>query len=957
MSTRNTLRIKGAREHNLQNLNVEIPRDTLTVITGLSGSGKSSLAFDTIYAEGQRRYVESLSAYARQFLGLMEKPDIDFIEGLSPAISIQQKGASKNPRSTVGTVTEIYDYLRLLFARIGVPHCVRCGNRISRQTVQQIVDAALAFPEGAKLILLAPLVVGKKGEHRDIIDEAFSEGFVRLRINGKIVDSDDEINLDKKKKHTIEAVVDRLVVKEKVKRRLADSVETALKTGMGSCLINVDGADHLFSEAFACTRCGISYEEPSPRLLSFNSPFGACPTCSGLGTKMEFHPELVIPDPSVPLNQGAIAPYGEDMANWRRFTLRGVADHFGIKMSTPYKRLPKKVQKVILYGSGETEIKFNYTRSSGRGSGTYTAPFEGVIPNLTRRHSQTESMRARQWLERFMTISNCPECQGARLKPEARGVLIDKKAIHQITALSIRDALEYFEALKLNKRQLTIAKQILKEINDRLRFLNNVGLNYLSLDRSTATLSGGEAQRIRLATQIGSQLVGVLYILDEPSIGLHQRDNQKLLKTLLQLRDLGNTVIVVEHDAETIRAADHVLDLGPGAGVHGGKIVAEGTPRQIMSSNKSLTGQYLSGKKEIPIPARRRVGNGAAITLKCASGNNLTDIDVTVPLASFVAVTGVSGSGKSTLINETLYRALARKFYSSNKAPLAHKSIEGLEHIDKVIDIDQSAIGRTPRSNPATYTGVFTYIRDLYASLTESKARGYAPGRFSFNVKGGRCEACQGDGIIKIEMHFLPDVYVPCEICKGQRFNRETLEIAYKGKSIADVLDMTVEEALEFFINIPRVKNKLLTLKAVGLSYIHLGQQATTLSGGEAQRVKLSTELSKVATGRTLYILDEPTTGLHFEDIRMLLNVLHELVERGNTVIVIEHNLDVIKTADYVIDLGPEGGDEGGRVVATGTPETVAKTRGSYTGAFLKELLKNGSRTNKNGLKLRTKTK
>jgi excinuclease ABC subunit A len=955
LAQKDILWIKGAREHNLANLDVEIPRNKFTVITGLSGSGKSSLAFDTIYAEGQRRYVESLSAYARQFLGLMEKPDVDFIEGLSPAISIEQKGASKNPRSTVGTMTEVYDYLRLLFARVGVPHCVKCGRLVSRQTVQQIVDAALGFPEGSRMIVLAPLIVGKKGEHKEILEEALSDGFVRFRIDGNIVSLEEinDLKLNKKQKHTIEAVVDRLVVKDKVKRRLADSIETALTTGGGSCLINIDGADHLFSESFACLQCGISYEEAAPRLFSFNSPFGACPGCSGLGSQMEFNERLVIPNPGLSITEGAIAPWGADMANHYRFLLLGVADYYGFKLSKAFDKLPKKIQKVILYGSGDEEMRFKYVRSKGNGSGSYTAKFEGVIPHLSRRHKQTDSSFVRSWLERFMTIIPCPECEGSRLKPEALAVLIDKKNIHDITSMSIRNADAFFKELKLNKRRATIAKQILKEIRERLSFLNDVGLDYLTLERGTATLSGGEAQRIRLATQIGSRLVGVLYVLDEPSVGLHQRDNQRLLQTLLQLRDLGNTVIVVEHDAETIRAADHVLDLGPGAGIHGGHIVAEGTPAQIMRSRKSVTGQYLSGRKEIPIPAVRRRGTGERILLTGAEGNNLQQVRAEIPLGCFVAVTGVSGSGKSTLINETLYRILARQFYSSLKAALPYEQISGTEHIDKVIDIDQSPIGRTPRSNPATYTGLFTYVRDLFSTLMESKVRGYKPGRFSFNVKGGRCEACQGDGIIKIEMHFLPDVYIPCEVCKSKRFNRETLEVLYKGKSIADVLDMTVDEALLFFINVPRIKKKLMTLKAVGLGYIHLGQQATTLSGGEAQRVKLSTELSKTSTGRTMYILDEPTTGLHFEDIRLLLNVLHELVERGNTVVVIEHNLEVIKTADYVLDLGPEGGDEGGRIVACGTPEEVAKTRGSYTGAFLRDILKTHAE-NGNGKKKRT---
>ncbi|MCH9032113.1 MAG: excinuclease ABC subunit UvrA [candidate division Zixibacteria bacterium] len=940
MTARNVLWIKGAREHNLQNLELEIPRDKLTVITGLSGSGKSSLAFDTIYAEGQRRYVESLSAYARQFLGLMEKPDVDFIEGLSPAISIEQKGASKNPRSTVGTVTEIYDYLRLLFARVGVPHCMKCSRKISRQTVEQIVDAVLTFPEGAKMILLAPLVVGKKGEHIEVMTQALSQGFVRLRVNGETIESVEDAELDKKKKHTIEAVVDRLIIKSGIKRRLADSIETALRTGNGTCLINIDGTDHLFSEQFACVHCGISYEEAAPRLFSFNSPFGACSECSGLGTKMEFEEGQIIADPSLAVNKGAIAPWGEEMANWYRYMLRGVADAYGFKLSTAFSKLSKKNQNIILYGSGKKEIRFRYEHSSGKGSGSYTSTFEGVIPNLERRYRQTESQGVRQWLERFMVITDCPACEGARLKPEALAVLLDKKNIDHITRMSIKEATIFFSNLELNKRQRTIAKQILKEIKERLSFLNNVGLTYLTLNRAATTLSGGEAQRIRLATQIGSRLVGVLYILDEPSIGLHQRDNRKLIATLKSLRDLGNTVIVVEHDAETILSADYVIDLGPGAGVHGGKIVSRGTPRQIAADRKSLTGQYLSGRKKVPMPTERRAPNGNYITLKGATGNNLKKVDVSIPLGCFVAVTGVSGSGKSSLINETLYRILARRFYSTRRAPLPYKTIDGLEFIDKVIDIDQSPIGRTPRSNPATYTGLFTYVRDLYASLTEAKARGYATGRFSFNVKGGRCEACQGDGIIKIEMHFLPDVYVPCEVCKGKRYNRETLEITYKGKSIADALDMTVDESLTFFEHIPRIKKKLMTLKSVGLGYIHLGQQATTLSGGEAQRIKLSTELSKTATGRTFYILDEPTTGLHFEDIRMLLAVLHELVDRGNTVVVIEHNIDVIKTADYIIDIGPEGGDEGGRIVAYGTPEEVAQTRASYTGQFLKTVIK-----------------
>jgi excinuclease ABC subunit A len=936
------LLIKGAREHNLKNIDVSIPRNTLTVITGLSGSGKSSLAFDTIYAEGQRRYVESLSAYARQFLGLMEKPDVDFIEGLSPAISIEQKGTPKNPRSTVGTITEIYDYFRLLFARIGAPHCVKCGQPITQQTVEQIVDSVLSFEEGARLMVLAPLVRGKKGEHREIIEEVIREGFVRLRVNGEVVESDAEIALDKNKKHNIEAVVDRLVVKAKSRQRLADSVETALRMANGTVIVNVGKQDLLFSEQFACLNCNISYEEPTPRLFSFNSPFGACRVCDGLGQRMEIVSELVVPNRKLSISDGAIRPWGgADMANWYRYQIKGLAAHYSFKMSTPFEKLPEKVQQVVLYGSGDDAIVYEYEHASGKGksSGVYEAPFEGVIPHLERRYKQTESGGVRQWIENFMSVTECPACKGARLRPEALSVIIDRETIDTVTDMPIRKARDFFTDIKLSKRQQTIARQILKEIRERLEFLCDVGLDYLTLSRSAATLSGGEAQRIRLATQIGSRLVGVLYILDEPSIGLHQRDNTKLLATLTELRDIGNTVLVVEHDRETIERADYVIDLGPGAGVHGGQVVACGTPEEIMKNRRSITGQYLSGARQIDIPATRRKPNCKFLRLIGATGNNLKEVTAEIPMGTFVAVTGVSGSGKSTLINETLYRILARHFYNSRRMPLPYKSIEGLEHIDKVIDIDQSPIGRTPRSNPATYTGLFTPIRDLYSSLPESKARGYSPGRYSFNVKGGRCESCQGDGIIKIEMHFLPDVYVPCEVCKGKRYNRETLEVTFKGKSISDVLDMTVEEALDFFQNIPRIKTKLLTLKNVGLAYIHLGQQATTLSGGEAQRVKLATELSKVATGRTMYILDEPTTGLHFEDIRMLLQVLNELVDRGNTVVVIEHNMDVIKTADWIIDIGPEGGDSGGQIIAAGSPEDVAKVRGSYTGQYLKTVL------------------
>jgi excinuclease ABC subunit A len=933
------LYIKGAREHNLKNISVKIPRNKMTVITGLSGSGKSSLAFDTIYAEGQRRYVESLSAYARQFLGLMEKPDVDFIEGLSPAISIGQRSAAKNPRSTVGTVTEIYDYLRLLYARIGVPYCFVCGKPITQQSASQIVDSVTILGEGTRIIILAPLVSGRKGEHREIVDGARREGFIRLRVDGEVYEVEDEIVLDKKKKHTIEAVIDRLTVRRRSQRRLTDSIETALKIAQGTVIIEADGKEYLFSEQFACLNCNISYEEPTPRLFSFNSPFGACPECGGLGSEMKVDPDLVVPDRSKSILEGAIIPWASDSANWYRYMLRGLADRYKFKLSTHFKKLSPKVQEVILFGSGREKIRFRYEHASGRGSGEYEARFEGVVPHLMRRYRQTESDGVRSWIENFMSVSPCPECNGTRLKKEALSVLVGGVNIHELTEMSIKEAKRFFDRLKLTRTQEMIARQILKEVRERLGFLVNVGLDYLTLSRAAATLSGGEAQRIRLATQIGSRLVGVLYILDEPSIGLHQRDNHRLLSTLSELRDLGNTVLVVEHDRDTIMSADYVIDLGPGAGKQGGEVVAVGRPIQIRRNTASLTGMYLAGKKVIDIPGTRRNGNDKAIVITGAAGNNLKKISVDIPLGLFICITGVSGSGKSTLINETLYRILARKFYNSRHAPLPYGSIRGLDHIDKVIDIDQSPIGRTPRSNPATYTGVFTPVRELFSSLPESKARGYLPGRFSFNVKGGRCEACGGDGIIKIEMHFLPDVYVPCEVCKGKRYNRETLEITYKGKNISDVLEMTVDEALEFFANIPVIKRKLATLKNVGLGYICLGQQATTLSGGEAQRVKLSTELSKVATGRTMYILDEPTTGLHFDDVRMLLNVLQTLVDRGNTVLVIEHNMDVIKTADYIIDLGPEGGDDGGKVVAAGTPEEVAKVTKSYTGRFLKREL------------------
>ncbi|MCK4404570.1 MAG: excinuclease ABC subunit UvrA [candidate division Zixibacteria bacterium] len=935
----NFIRIKGAREHNLKNIDLKIPRDKLVVITGLSGSGKSSLAFDTIYAEGQRRYVESLSAYARQFLGMMEKPDVDFIEGLSPAVSIEQRSSGKNPRSTVGTVTEIYDYLRLLYARVGTPYCYKCGRKISQQTIEQIVDHTLSLPKGKKIQILAPLVKGRKGEYKEVFDQIRKEGFIRARVDGKIMEVEGEIKLEKYKKHNIEVVVDRLMVNKKIAKRLADSLETALKLGSGMVMVDVVGkGELLFSEHYACVHCGISYEELSPRMFSFNSPYGACPTCSGLGTKMEIDSDLVVPDPSISIAHGAIASWGDPIGSWYYHKLKSIAEHYKFSLYVPFVKLSQEVKKIILYGTGSEELRFRWENEEGKGE--YYGSFEGVIPNLERRYRQTESGAVREWIEKYMRILPCPDCDGARLKKESLSVKVGNLNIAELTEFSIKEAGRFFSNLKLSSREQQIAKQILKEIRERLGFLVDVGLDYLTLDRRSASLSSGEAQRIRLATQIGSRLVGVLYILDEPSVGLHQRDNKRLLGTLLGLRDLGNTVMVVEHDRETIETADHVIDLGPGAGKDGGWVVAQGTPETIKRSKKSLTGKYLSGRLSIPLPPKRRNGNGAFLSIIGARGNNLKRIRVDFPLGVVICVTGVSGSGKSTLINETIYRILAQHFYYSKLAPLEYESVAGLENVDKVINIDQSPIGRTPRSNPATYTGVFTPIRDLFAMLPEAKVRGYRPGRFSFNVRGGRCEACEGDGIIKIEMHFLPDVYVPCEVCKSKRYNRETQEIKYKGKNIADVLDMTVDEAYEFFANIPKIKRKLKTLKDVGLGYIHLGQPATTLSGGEAQRVKLSTELSKVSTGRTFYILDEPTTGLHFEDIKMLLGVLNKLVDMGNTVLVIEHNLDVIKTTDFIIDLGPEGGDEGGRVVATGTPEEVAKVPKSYTGRFLKKILK-----------------
>jgi len=931
--------VKGAREHNLKNIDVKIPRNKLVVITGLSGSGKSSLAFDTIYAEGQRRYVESLSAYARQFLGLMEKPDVDFIEGLSPAISIEQKASSRNPRSTVGTVTEIYDYLRLLYARIGTPYCYKCGKLIQKQTAQQIVDTILAYPTDTRIMILAPLVRGRKGEYRDIFKETQREGFVRVRVDGKIHEVECPPLLDKNKKHNIEVIIDRLTIQPNLKDRLTESVELALKIGSGLLIIWVNSeAEHIFSENLACPDCGISYEELSPRMFSFNNPYGACPYCDGLGTQMEIDPDLVVPDRSKSLSEGAIIPLGEQpRGSWYSAILKGLAKRYDFDFVTPFSQLSEAAQQALLYGTAGNVLSIDLR--SERINGKYNAPFEGVIPNLKRRYKQTNSIGIRTWISQFMSVKRCPECNGARLKKASLAVKISGLSISDLTAMSITKLRDFFNSLQLTATEEQIAHQILKEIKERINFLFNVGVEYLTLDRSAQTLSGGEAQRIRLATQIGSQLVGVLYILDEPSIGLHQRDNKRLLQTLCQLRNMGNTVIVVEHDRETIERGDYIVDLGPGAGENGGYIVAEGSPREIAQNEKSLTGQYLSGKRWIPYSATRRLDCGKKIYLRGAQGNNLKNITVSFPLGNFICITGVSGSGKSTLINETLYPILHRHIYNSSQTPLKYDTIQGTEYIDKVIDINQNPIGRTPRSNPATYTGTFSFIRELFSSLKESKIRGYKPGRFSFNVKGGRCEACGGDGIKKIEMHFLPDVYVTCETCKGKRYNRETLEIKYHGKSIAEVLDMSVNEAYEFFEKIPRIRKKLTTLRDVGLGYIKLGQQATTLSGGEAQRVKLATELSKSSTGKTVYILDEPTTGLHFEDIKILLNVLNRLVDQGNTVIVIEHNLDVIKAADYIIDLGPEGGDYGGYIVAEGSPEELAQHSESYTGNFLKKAL------------------
>ena len=932
--------IKGAKEHNLKNVDLELPRNKFIVFTGLSGSGKSSLAFDTIYAEGQRRYVESLSAYARQFLGQMEKPNVEYIEGLSPAISIDQKTTSKNPRSTVGTVTEIYDYLRLLFARVGEVHCSVCGAKISQMTIQEIVDKMMEFPERTKLQILSPVVRGQKGTHKKLIENIKKEGFVRIRVNGENYEVTDEIDLSKNKKHNIEVVVDRIVIKDGIESRLTDSIETAVKLSDGLVIAQIiDGEEILYSTKFACPEHGVGIEELSPRMFSFNAPFGACETCNGLGESKEVDPDLVIPNKDLSIKQGAIAAWGSVGVNDDTYyskMVQSLANHFGVSIETPVKDLPEEFVHELLYGTNNVMVQFIYESKYG-GRREYQAYFEGVIPNLERRYRETNSEYSRDKIEEYMAETPCPKCKGARLKKEVLSVLVDGKNIMDVTDFSVNELVEYIENINLNEKQKFIAHEILKEIRGRAIFLRDVGLDYLNLSRKAGTLSGGEAQRIRLATQIGSALVGVLYVLDEPSIGLHQRDNDRLIKTLRHLTDIGNTLIVVEHDEDTMRECDYIVDIGPGAGVHGGQIVAQGTLDEILDNPNSITGQYLSGKKEIQIPEITREGNGNFIEIVKANENNLKNINVKFPLGKFTCITGVSGSGKSTLINDILYKGIASKINKLRDRPGKHKEIKGIENIDKIINIDQSPIGRTPRSNPATYTGVFDMIRDLFASTNEAKARGYQKGRFSFNIKGGRCEACKGDGIIKIEMHFLPDVYVPCEVCKGERYNRETLQVKYKDKTIADVLDMNVEEALKFFENIPNIKRKLETLMDVGLSYIKLGQPSTQLSGGEAQRIKLATELSKRPTGKTLYILDEPTTGLHMADVDKLIQVLQKLADTGNSIVVIEHNLDVIKTCDYIIDLGPEGGDKGGKIVATGTPEEVSKVEGSYTGKFLKK--------------------
>ena len=941
---KDVLYIKGAREHNLKDIEISIPRERFVVLTGLSGSGKTSLAFDTIYAEGQRRYVESLSAYARQFLGLMEKPDVDYIEGLSPAISIDQKTTSRNPRSTVGTVTEVYDYLRLLFARIGVPHCPQCGQEIHQQTVDQMVDLITKLPERSRIQLLAPVIRGKKGQHVKLLEGIRRDGYVRVRVDGVMRELSEEIILDKNKKHTIEVVVDRLIIREGIQQRLTDSLETVLTLGGGLVIVDViDGGEYLYSQNYACPDCGISIEEMDPRMFSFNTPYGACEACNGLGSQMEIDESLILPNWDLSLLDGALVAPGWNMSNGdsvAQMYMKALAKHYGFKLSTPIKDLDRKYIDLILYGTKGEKIKVHYSRQNS--SGSFQAPFEGIIPNLERRYRETHSQYSKDELESLMSNKPCVKCKGARLRPESLAVTVADRSIHEITSLSIRECRDFFRRLQLSDKDTLIARQILKELHARLGFLVDVGLDYLTLSRSAGSLSGGEAQRIRLATQIGSGLVGVLYILDEPSIGLHQRDNERLIQALKNLRDLGNTLIVVENDEENMMDADHLSDIGPGAGVHGGEVVAEGTPQQVMANPHSITGQFLSGARRIEIPSKRRPLNGSWLKIQGARENNLKNIEVDFPLGVFTCVTGVSGSGKSSLVNEILYKSLARKLNRANTMPGDHDGMKGIEALDKVINIDQSPIGRTPRSNPATYTGVFDRIRDVFAMTNEAKIRGFTKSRFSFNVKGGRCEACRGDGIIKIEMHFLPDVYVPCEVCKGKRYNRETLEVKYKGKNIADVLNMTVEEAVGFFQNIPTLQKKMETLYDVGLGYIKLGQPSTTLSGGEAQRVKLANELGRRSTGRTLYILDEPTTGLHAADVQKLIAILQRLTEDGNTVVVIEHNLDVIKTADYVLDLGPEGGDAGGEIIACGTPEEIADHEKSYTGMFLKKILERG---------------
>ena len=933
------IRIRGARQHNLKNINLDIPRDKMVVITGLSGSGKSSLAFDTIYAEGQRRYMESLSSYARQFLGQMDKPDVDYIEGLSPAISIDQKTTSRNPRSTVGTVTEIYDYLRLLFARVGHPHCPRCGKPVNQQSLDQMLDQLLALPERTKLLIMAQAVRGKKGEHKKLLEHIRKEGYTRLRIDGEIRDAGEEIRLEKNKKHTIEVVIDRLIIRPEIRPRMAESMEVALKMGQGVAYVQiVDGEQLMFSQNFACEDCGISLPEITPRMFSFNSPFGACPVCSGLGSQMEMDLELVLPDKAKSLAEGAIAPMSTNVKGYYMRQMDALVQKYGCTLDTPWQEMPAKLQQKLLYGTGEEILEFGYENMFGQYK-IHRIPFEGVMNILNRRYRESESDTMREEYENYMSVNLCPECHGARLKPEVLAVTIGGKNIQQVTDMPVAQCQEFFQQVEFSDRERTIGQQVLKEINARLGFLAKVGLEYLTLSRAAGTLSGGEAQRIRLATQIGSGLVGVLYILDEPSIGLHQRDNNKLLEALKNLRNMGNTLLVVEHDEDTMRVADHIVDIGPGAGSQGGYVVAQGTAEEIMAVPESVTGQYLSHEKIIPVPEKRRQGNGNFLEILGAEENNLKNVHLKLPLGVFTVITGVSGSGKSTLINEILYKAVASKLYRIKGRPGKFKKLLGMENVDKVIDIDQSPIGRTPRSNPATYTGVFDLIRTLFSQCSEAKMRGYKPGRFSFNIKGGRCETCKGDGIIKIEMHFLSDVYVPCEVCGGARYNQETLEVKYKGKSIADVLDMTIEEAVEFFKNVPRIANKLQVLQDVGLGYVKLGQSATTLSGGEAQRVKLATELSRRSTGRTLYILDEPTTGLHTADIHKLLEILQRLVDGGDSVVVIEHNLDVIKSADYIVDLGPEGGDKGGTIVAQGTPEEIVKVKASYTGKFLKRML------------------